>query len=289
VTQTPSQPGRLFIVGTPIGNLEDITLRALRMLREVNLIAAEDTRVCRKLLSHYEISTPVISLHAHSSENKIQHIVNNLLAGKKVAYVSDAGMPGISDPGEALVKAAITAGILVIPIPGASAVISALAVSGLNTSQFIFVGFIPRAGTNRRKLLEQLTREPRTVVFYEAPHRLLQTLADLEQVFGDRQAVVARELTKFYEEIRRGKLSELLAYFSSHTLRGEITLLIEGESETAGAIASQPQVATLADAIAASQALLREGMSAKEAARQIAAATGIARRTIYNALQKRSE
>ena len=209
--------GTLYLVATPIGNLEDITLRALRILREVSLIAAEDTRHTRKLLTHFEISTPMTSYHEHSGPARTEAVVAALATGD-VALVSDAGTPLLSDPGQALVRAALAAGHAVVPIPGPSAAIAALVASGLSTDQFTFLGFLPRKSSERRALLARFVQAPETLILYEAPHRLLACLDDLLAVLGDRQATLARELTKVHEEFRRGRLSALRAEYAMATL-----------------------------------------------------------------------
>ncbi len=225
--------GTLYLVATPIGNLEDITLRALRVLREVPLIAAEDTRHMRKLLAHFEIATPTISYHEHSGPAGIERVLAALASGD-VALVSDAGTPAVSDPGEELVRAAIAAGYPVVPIPGPSAVMTALIASGLPTGEFTFMGFLPRKSAERRARLETVRDSTATLVLYEAPHRLLSTLDDLVAVLGDRQAALARELTKLHEEWLRGPLSELRAHYTGGaTPRGEYTLVIAGAAPSA--------------------------------------------------------
>jgi 16S rRNA (cytidine1402-2'-O)-methyltransferase len=279
-------PGRLFVVGTPLGNLEDISLRALRILKEVNLIAAEDTRVCRKLLSHYSISTPATSFHEHSPPAKLRSLISALLEGKDIALVSDAGMPAISDPGEKLVAACIAEGIEVIPIPGPSAAVTALAVSGLPAAEFIFIGFLPRSGKERRRALEELAAQPQTLLLFEAPHRLSKTLADLREILGNRRAAAARELTKKFEEVVRGSLQEIADHFSPHPPRGEITLVIEGAPPKSKEEERTGEIRALPAALEQARALMKAGASAKEAARKIASASGLSRRLLYNALQK---
>src|SRR5271157_3288125 len=223
----------LYLVATPIGNLEDITLRALRVLKEVDLIACEDTRQTLKLLSHYAIHTRTVSYHEHNEMTKAAELVVDLEGGAKIALVTDAGMPGISDPGFRLITLAIRHHVPVIPIPGASAFLAALVASGLPTDSFRFSGFLPSKSGQRRKLLESVKDSPRTQVFYEAPHRLLETLADVSQLLGeDRHVVVAREVTKLHEEFLRGRAEDVLAQLKSRgEVKGEITLLI-AKSET---------------------------------------------------------
>ncbi len=215
----------LYVVATPIGNLEDISLRALRLLREVRLVAAEDTRKTRRLFSTHSIRTPLTSYHEHSRRAKLDYLLD-YLERDDLALVSEAGMPGLSDPGYELIVAAIERGISVIPIPGASAVITALVVSGLPTDQFIYVGFLPRRKGQRQRLLTSIAAEPRTIVAFETPHRLSDTLSDVEEILGDRRISICRELTKVHEEIFRGRISESREHFAEP--RGELSLVIEG-------------------------------------------------------------
>lgn len=220
--------GTLFLVATPIGNLEDITHRAVRILREVKLIACEDTRHTRKLLNHYGIQTRTVSYHDHNERDRAAELMKELAAGVDVAVVSDAGTPGISDPGFQLARLAIEAGIQVVPVPGPSALVSALISSGLPTVEFFFGGFLPSRSGARRTRLAELRATPATLVFYEAPHRIASTLRDALEVLGEREAVVARELTKMHEEIARGRLSELVERFSADEHpRGEMVLVID--------------------------------------------------------------
>jgi 16S rRNA (cytidine1402-2'-O)-methyltransferase len=220
--------GTLFIIATPIGNLEDITLRALRLLREVDLIAAEDTRVTGALLAHFEIDTPLTSYQQHSRGRKAAALLRQLIDGRSLALVSDAGMPGISDPGHELIRMAIAAGVPVVPVPGATALVAALAAAGLPTIRFSFQGFPPRAAAERAAFFEALRSGPQTLVFYESPRRLRPTLRDLRAAFGNRRAVVARELTKPTEEFARGSLDELIAQFEARSPAGQCVLLVEG-------------------------------------------------------------
>jgi 16S rRNA (cytidine1402-2'-O)-methyltransferase len=217
----------LYVIATPIGNLEDISLRALRLLREVRLVAAEDTRKTRRLLSAHNIRTPLTSYHEHSKRAKLDYLLD-YLEGEDLALVSEAGMPGLSDPGYELIVAAIERGIFVVPIPGASAVITALVVSGLPTDQFIYVGFLPRRKGQRQRLLTSIAAEPRTIVAFETPHRLRDTLGDIEEILGDRRISICRELTKVHEEIFRGRISESREHFVEP--RGEFSLVIEGRT-----------------------------------------------------------
>jgi 16S rRNA (cytidine1402-2'-O)-methyltransferase len=273
-------PGTLYVVATPLGNLEDITMRALRVLREVNLIAAEDTRHSRKLLMHYGISTPLTSYHDWSERQKAPRLVEELKRGKSIALISDAGTPGIADPGYHLVQAAIAAGLRVEAVPGASAVAAALSVAGLPTDRFAFDGFVPARQSARRKFFTALAHEPRTVVVYEAARRLPACLRDLHDVLGPRQIVVARELTKMFEEILRGTAGDLLAQLNQRlgerTLQGEVTLLIAGGEAAAAPVPAED----LATAIAR---LRGEGMSLKDVARVLARERGVSRREVYQA------
>jgi 16S rRNA (cytidine1402-2'-O)-methyltransferase len=225
---TPSSrpAGRLFVVGTPIGNLEDITFRALRTLREADLIACEDTRRTQQLLNHYEIKTPTISYHEHNELTRAPELVLELEEGSHIALVSDAGMPVISDPGYRLVSLAVRHGIPVIPVPGASAFVAALAAAGLPVDRFRFLGFLPSRKGARRKALEGVREATKTLVFYEAPHRLLEFLEDVREILGDPPVVVAREVTKVYEEFLRGSASELLSRLKKKPVKGEITVLV---------------------------------------------------------------
>jgi 16S rRNA (cytidine1402-2'-O)-methyltransferase len=227
--ENPSvEPGVLYVVSTPIGNLEDITLRALRVLKEVDLVAAEDTRHTGLLLEHYGIKKKLESYHDFNKEHKAPVLIQELKSGRSVAVTSDAGTPGISDPCYLLVKLAIQENIKVVPIPGASALLSALVVSGLPTDRFTFEGFLPAKSGKRRKRLEELCEEKRTLVFYESPHRLLKTLEDISEILGERKMVVARELTKKFEEIKRGTPKEIKEYFQKSKVKGELVLVIEG-------------------------------------------------------------
>lgn len=226
--------GILYIVATPIGNLEDITLRALRVLKEVDVVAAEDTRHTQILLSHYDIHTPLTSYHEHNEKTKSQQLVTRLARGQNVALVSDAGTPAISDPGFRLVVRAIRAGVRIIPVPGASALTAVLSASGLPTDRFVFEGFLPARKTQRRERLQTLRDETRTLIFYEAPHRLKDTLGDIRELLGNREAVLAREVSKIHEEFLRGPVSELVLALGSGDIRGEVTLIISGSSGLPG-------------------------------------------------------
>ena len=265
--------GTLYIVGTPIGNLEDVSVRALRILGEVDLIAAEDTRRTRKLLTRYEINTPLTSYYEHNKLTKLDELLSTLQQ-KDVALVSEAGMPGLSDPGYEIIQAAIAQGIPVAPVPGPSALITALVVSGLPTDSFLYLGFLPRRQKQRRQLLALVARERHTLVAFEAPHRLRASLADLKDVLGDRRVAVARELTKVYEEVWRGSISQALAHFEDNLPRGEFTLVIEGAREERVTWDEGQVMEALAD-------LLAEGVERKEAVKVVSDLAGWPKRKVY--------
>lgn len=274
--------GRLYIVGTPIGNLEDMTQRALRILREVSVIACEDTRETRKLLHQFTIATPTVSYHEHNKLTAGPALIRRLEAGEDVALVTDAGMPGISDPGEDLVRLAVEAGVTVVPVPGPTAFVTALVGSGLPTGSFAFEGFLPTKNKDRRAALERLKGERRTFVLYEAPHRLMETLEDLREALGDRPMTAARELTKLHEEFVRGTPAELIAHFEARAPRGEFVLVVHGAPEQAVVI--DPADLTpraLADAVAA---LEEEGVDRKAAMKEVAGRYGLSKRDVYQAL-----
>ena len=266
-------PGILYVVATPIGNLEDITLRALRILKEVDLIAAEDTRQTRKLLTHYGIPTSLTSYYDQVEASKAPLLIEQLKAGTKIALATDAGTPGISDPGYRLVKGAWEVGIRVVPIPGPSALTALLSCAGLPTHRFAFEGFLPAKRGFRVKALEELKNEERTLVFFEPAKRLLACLEDMRSVFGNREAAIGRELTKIYEEILRGKLSELIGLLQGREVRGEVTLLVAGWEE-----AGEAEEVPLEEEI---KALEAQGLSLKEIARLIGEKRGIAKRVVY--------
>lgn len=273
--------GTLYLVATPLGNLEDITLRALRVLREVPLIAAEDTRHTRKLLTHFDIATPTISYHEHSRTARRDFLLAALAQGD-VALVSDAGTPALSDPGQDLVREAITAGYPVVPIPGPAAAISALVASGLPTDTFAFLGFLPRRPAERRAALEAVRAQPHTLVLYEAPHRLLACLDDLLAVLGDREMAAARELTKLHEEWVRGPISTVRARFTGETApRGEFTLVIAGISRAETEQETQAPEERDAAIRARLRELLAVGLRTRDAAARIAAEFGIPKREAY--------
>jgi 16S rRNA (cytidine1402-2'-O)-methyltransferase len=266
-------PGTLYIVATPIGNLEDITLRALRVLKEVDVVAAEDTRHTQVLLNHYGIQTPVTSYHEHNERTKAEALVKQLLKGQDVALVSDAGTPAISDPGFCLVKQAVDAGIRVIPLPGASALTAVLSASGLPTDRVAFEGFLPAKKKPRREKLRALRDEARTLLFYEAPHRLAETLDDVHELLGDREAVLAREVSKVHEEFLRGRISELLHALRRREIRGEFTLIISG---------SAGEIAVTEDRLKAEiYELHLRGMRVKEIAEVLGEKFGYPKKEIY--------
>jgi len=268
------KPGTLYIVGTPIGNLEDMTFRAVRILQAVDAIAAEDTRHTGKLLHHFQITTPQISYHEHNRITRTGELVERLQQGQAIALVSDAGMPGISDPGYELVKACVEAGLTVVPIPGCSAVVAALIASGLPSDRFVFEGFLPAKPKDRRAHLERLTSESRTLVFYEAPHRLRQTLQDLGVLGGDRAIVLARELTKLHEEFWRGTIAEAIDHYRDREPMGEFTLVLAGAELNPLLLSDDALKAEL-------QTLINQGISRSEASRQLAQQTALPRRQIY--------
>lgn len=263
----------LYIVATPIGNLEDISLRALRILREVTLIAAEDTRRTKQLLSAYDIKTPMTSYHEHNKRTKLDYILNCLEKGD-MALVSNAGMPGISDPGYELIVAANQRGIPIVPIPGPSTVITALAASGLPTEKFIYLGFLPRKTNDRRRLLESSAYEYGTIVVLESPHRLMRALNDILLVLGDRKIAVCRELTKVHEEIFRGTVSQAMEHFTEP--RGEFTLIIEGKREK-----DRPQLTE--DIERQLHHMRLSGEKAKETVARVAEETGLSKKELYQA------
>jgi len=266
--------GVLYIVSTPIGNLEDITFRALRVLKEVDAIAAEDTRHSLKLLNHYNISKPLISYWGEKEKVKAEETLLMLNSGKTLALITDAGTPGISDPGNILIRKAIEEGIRVIPIPGPTAVIAALSISGFSTDAFIFRGFLPVKVSQRLKELKGLSLDPRTIVLYEAPHRLLETLADIREAFDDRRVVVIKEITKFYEETFRGTASVILERLESSKIAGEYVIVLEGRPEE--------KLNTTEDALAEVKTLMKRGLRRKEAVKKIAEAYGMSKKELYD-------
>lgn len=273
--------GTLYVVATPIGNLEDITFRAVRVLKEADLIACEDTRHTAKLLNHYGIDKPTISYHEHNEASRAEELVAKLEQGLNVAQVSDAGMPGISDPGYRVIKLAIEHGVQVVPIPGASALISALAAGGLPTDNFQFLGFLPAKSGQRRTLLETLRGSEQTTAVYEAPHRIAETMKDIVEILGaDRPIVLARELTKVHEEFIRGSAEQILARIQEHELKGEITLLI-GKGE-----AQESQEATKNIAQRLEEIMREQKLDEKAALKTIAKERGLSKSEAYRELQR---
>ena len=268
-------PGILYLVGTPIGNLGDLSPRAVETLRAVDFIAAEDTRVTLKLLNHFEIKKPLICYFEHNRAEMGEKLLARLLAGESCALVTDAGMPAISDPGEDIVRQCAANGVPVRAVPGPCALVTALALSGLPTQRFCFEGFLSTTTKNRREHLESLKTEKRTMIFYEAPHKLLRTLGDLLQAFGDRDVALCRELTKIHEEVLRTTLSGALAHFTETPPKGEFVLVLRGAPEAAG-----PEM-TAEDALALVQRYREEGKSLKEACRLAAADSGFGKNELY--------
>lgn len=267
--------GILYIVATPIGNLEDISFRAVRILQSVDYIAAEDTRHTGKLLNHFQIKVPQISYHEHNQKQRIPELLDKLKAGKNIAVVTDAGMPGISDPGYEMVTACIDAGVNVVPIPGANAAITAISAAGLPSERFVFEGFLPTKGKERQQRLDLLETESRTIILYESPHRLEKTLADLANCLGsDRPIALGRELTKLHEEFWRGTIGEALSYYQSVPPQGEFTLVIAGKSEATEEISDTTLKTELEN-------LLKQGISRSEATKIMAERTSVSRRKIY--------
>ncbi|MGB9886945.1 MAG: 16S rRNA (cytidine(1402)-2'-O)-methyltransferase [Moorellales bacterium] len=269
----PAGTGTLYVCPTPIGNLEDITIRTLKVLRRVHLIAAEDTRKVRILLERYRVRVPVISYHQHNEARRTEYLLSCLREGRDVALVSEAGTPGISDPGGRVLEAAIGEGLPVVVLPGPTALIPALLLSGLPARRFAFEGFLPRQPGKRRKYLESLAREERTLVLYEAPHRLEETLADLLAVLGNRRAAVARELSKVHEEVVRGPLAFLLEHFRLHPPRGELVVVVEGDRAR-----EDHDWDRLVQEVAERR---RAGLPLAEAVRVVAKSHGVGRRELY--------
>jgi 16S rRNA (cytidine1402-2'-O)-methyltransferase len=266
--------GILYIVSTPIGNLEDITLRALRILKEVDVIAAEDTRRSIKLLNHYGISKPLISYWREKEKVKSEEILERLHSGQTVALISDAGTPGISDPGIVLIRKAIKEEISVISIPGPSALIAALSVSGLLTGKFTFIGFLPTKKTARQKILGELSLEDRTIIFYEAPHRIIETLMDMNKIFAERRTVVTKEITKIHEQVFRGTIPEILEILEKTKIAGEYVIIVEGRVQTE----KLPDEVILSEV----RSLMKKGLSRKEAVKKIADEYGLSKKELYD-------
>ncbi|PJB63354.1 MAG: 16S rRNA (cytidine(1402)-2'-O)-methyltransferase [Armatimonadetes bacterium CG_4_9_14_3_um_filter_66_14] len=276
-------PGKLFVCATPLGNLEDVSLRLLRVLGECAVIAAEDTRVTRKLLAHHDLHTPLLSCHQHSGPDRLRQLVERLLGGQSVALVCNAGTPTISDPGAALVEAALEAGISLVPVPGPAAVTSAVSVSGLPAARFWFQGFLPRRGTERRETLERLAAMgDGAIVIYESPRRLGATLTDLTESLGDRRAVVCRELTKKFEEVVRGSLVELAEWARGEEVRGEVTIVVSPPDE----VPAQQAPGSQAELSAALSVALEDGLSVRDAVRRVAAELSAPRNAVYKLAQE---
>jgi 16S rRNA (cytidine1402-2'-O)-methyltransferase len=278
--EEPGTPGTLYVVATPIGNLEDITFRAIRILKEVRLIAAEDTRRTRILLDRYGISTPLTSLYDQNEAKKSALLIARLQQGEDLAYVSDAGTPGISDPGYILVREAVLRGIRVAPVPGASALIAAISVSGLPMDSFMFLGFLPSKSLKRRQMLTSLREEERTLIFYESPHRLLTSLNDISELLGDREVVVSREMTKVYEEFLRGSAAEVTARMGKGAVKGEVTLIVAGRTGEIPECSDAELIRRSAQLRLESE----DGLSLRDMADRIAEETGGPRRRIYRLL-----
>jgi len=278
------EAGKLYLCATPIGNLEDITYRAIRTLREVDLVAAEDTRQTLKLFNHYEIKTNVTSYHRFNIKQKTPFLIEKLKEGFNIAVVSDAGLPGISDPGMELVSEAIQNNICIVPIPGASAVTTALVASGLNTDEFSFHGFLPSKRNSRRQFLNKYVDTPNTLIFYESPHRLIATLEDLQEIFKERMICVARELTKKFEEFKRATPIELVEYYREKGIKGEITLIISGVKKLP--IEETPDMIDLLKKV---QELIDGGLSKKEALKSIAKKYNTSKRELYQGYEKQDK
>ncbi len=275
---------KLVLCGTPIGNLEDVTLRLIRTLQEADVIACEDTRRTRKLLSHHGIKPKSLCVYNDQNERRqAKELLSTIAHGRSVALVTDAGMPGLSDPGYRLVRACVEQGVPIEVVPGPTASVSALAISGLPPARFVFEGFLPRKSGERRRRLEELKDEPRTLVIYESPHRIEALLTDAADVLGSRSAALVRELTKMHEEVRRGPLPELLAGVRSEPPRGEIVLVVEGATNSGGEEVTEEELADRA------RALMQEGVARKEALSRVAKDAGVARRRVFDALLENGE
>lgn len=266
------EAGTLYVCPTPIGNLDDITLRVLNILKEVDLIAAEDTRHTLRLLNHFEIKKPMTSYHEHNIREKGPNLIRHLQEGKTIALVSDAGMPGISDPGQDLIRLAIEEDIQVVGLPGPSAALLALVISGLPTEKFAFEGFLPSKSTDRKKVLEEIRDEMRTLIFYESPHRITSSLEDMVDILGDRQASLSRELTKHFEETIRGGLNMILSVAQERNLKGEMVLVVSGAEK------AEPEQIDIKNEL---RKLVEGGMSKKEAVKELVRVHGVPRNQVY--------
>src|SRR5512143_735110 len=267
--------GTLYIVSTPIGNLEDITFRAIRILKEADVIAAEDTRHTLELLNYYGIAKPMISYWGERERARAEEVIERLSTGHSVALVSDAGTPGISDPGGVLIKRALEEGFDVVPVPGPVALIAALTISGFPTEEFVFCGFLPAKQSQRRKFLDELSLEKRTVVVYESPHRIVESMAEMSEIFGQRRMVLAREITKLHEEVMRGTVSEVFEVLIDSKIAGEYVLVVEGRPEA-------EDVHREEDAVREIRSLMRKGMGRKEAVKRVAEQYGLSRKELYD-------
>ncbi len=276
--ENKNEIGTLYICPTPIGNLDDITMRTLSTLREADLIMAEDTRHTVRLLNHFDIKKPLTSYHEHNKFSKEEYIIDKLMSGENIALVSDAGMPGISDPGEEIIKACIENGIEVIGLPGASASVLALVVSGLPTGKFAFEGFLSSKKSERRRELGELKSEKRTIIFYESPHRLLKTLKDMEEILGNRKIALSRELTKRYEEINRGKISEIIEEYSKRDIKGEIVIVMEGADESSETENSEEEEISIEEEL---RKMIDSGMTKKDAVKKLSKDKNIPKNEVY--------
>ncbi len=265
--------GTLYIVSTPIGNLEDITLRALRVLKEVDVIAAEDTRHSSKLLTYYGVSKPLISYWGEREKVKSTEIIERLYSGQSVALISDAGTPGISDPGSVLIQMALEEGFDVVSVPGATALVAALSISGLPADKFTFIGFLPPKKNQRQKILKDLSFEPRTLVFYEAPHRILETLSDMVEIFGERKIAVIKEISKMHEDVFRGSISEVFRTLEKTTIAGEYVIVVD--------VRAKDVRRTNDDALMEVNTLMKKGLGRKEAVKKVAEAYRLNKRELY--------
>ncbi|PYG89195.1 16S rRNA (cytidine1402-2'-O)-methyltransferase [Ruminiclostridium sufflavum DSM 19573] len=281
-----SEKGTLYLVATPIGNLQDITFRAVNTLKEVDIIAAEDTRQSIKLLNHFEIKKPLISYHEHNKNTKGNYLIEQLLTGENIALVSDAGSPGISDPGEDLVRLAIENNIKVTMIPGPVAAMTGLVISGLPAGQFVFEGFLPMNKRVRQEHLRRLENETRTIIFYEAPHKLAYTLKDIYNALGDRRIALARELTKIHEEVVRCSIGEAMEKYKTEPPKGEFVLIVEGQKQDVLKDSAREKYSEISIEEHV-QTYVKEGMTKKEAVKKAAEDRGISKRDVYNAVMKK--
>ncbi|WEG12746.1 16S rRNA (cytidine(1402)-2'-O)-methyltransferase [Pullulanibacillus sp. KACC 23026] len=274
------EEGCLYLIPTPIGNLEDLTFRALRLLKEVHVVAAEDTRQTRKLFNHFEIATPLVSYHEHNKRTSGEKLIERMKSGEKVGLVTDAGTPGISDPGQDLVQLCVEESVPVIPLPGACAATTALIASGLSTDHFLFYGFLPRQKKDRQKALEELQNQPYTLIFYEAPHRLKETISAMASTFGSRPVALARELTKRYESFVRGAFADLHDWLRTHEVKGECCIIVEGNQ--APIVEEEQPFWEEMSALDHIKFYIKKGMDKKDAIKMTAADRGLPKREVYN-------